>query len=164
METAIMSFARAIAYIYRPDVEGGLEEDPADPGGTTNRGLSQREYPELDVKTLSVEETTDIYHKDFWTPIHGDELPDSIAFALFDFAVNSGVPEAVHALQKALRISVDGIFGAETVHAAQIAPPKNLVRDLFSLRLVLMEKQPDYAHYGEGWRRRVIQTAIEAFQ
>lgn len=162
-----MSFARAIAYILRPDVEGGLVDDPDDPGGLTNLGYALHEHPEMtadQIRALTPATVAPLYQREYWEPIHGSELPDATAFALFDVAVNSGVTKAIRLLQTALRIPVDGLMGTQTIHAAQIAPPKSLVRDLFEQRLALMEAQPNYAHAGKGWRRRVIQTAIEAFQ
>ena len=35
--------------------EGGLVDDKDDPGGLTNLGLSQRAYPDDDIRGLSVE-------------------------------------------------------------------------------------------------------------
>jgi lysozyme family protein len=161
-----MSFARAMAYILRPDVEGGLSDDPLDPGGLTNLGYSIRAHPEMtpaEIRALTPATVGPLYQRDYWTPIHGDELPDPTGFALFDVAVNSGVPEAIKLLQRALNITVDGVMGPQTIRAACVAAPKNLVRDLSDARLDLMEAQPEYSRFGKGWRRRVIQTAIEAF-
>jgi lysozyme family protein len=162
-----MSFARAIAYILRPDVEGGFCDDPQDPGGITNCGISKRSHPDMtvdEIRALTPATAALIYQHEYWSAIHGDDLPDAVGFALLDFAVNSGVSAAIHTLQRVLGATADGVMGSQTVHAAQIMPPKSLVRDLFEQRLTLMEAQPNYAHDGKGWRRRVIQTAIEAFQ
>jgi lysozyme family protein len=162
-----MSFARAVAYILRPDVEGGLCDDPDDLGGLTNCGISIRAHPELtpeQIRALTPTTAALIYQRDYWTPIRGDELPDSVGFAMLDFAVNSGVSTAIHALQECVGISDDGVIGPHTISAIQLVPPKNLVRNLFEARLALMERQPNYWKFGKGWRRRVIQTAIEAFQ
>lgn len=162
-----MSFERALAYILRPDVEGGLVDDPEDPGGLTNLGYALHEHPEMtaeEIRALTPTTVAPLYQRDYWNLVHGDELPDSIAFAVFDLAVHSGVSQAIHLLQQALRIPSDGIAGPQTIHAAQIAPPRPLVRDLSNKRLALMEKQPHYQRYAEDWRGRVIQTAIEAFQ
>lgn len=162
-----MSFARAIAYILRPDVEGSYSDDPDDPGGLTNLGYSLRAHPEMtaeEIQALTPATVAPLYQRDYWEPLKADSLPDAVAFALLDFAVNSGVGAAVHALQHVLGLTADGVMGPKTVHAVQVAPPKSLVRDLFEARLALMEAQPNYGHDGKGWRRRVIQTAIEAFQ
>lgn len=162
-----MTFARAITYILRPDVEGKFSDDPEDPGGVTAYGYSLRAHPEMtaeEIRALTPVTVAPLYQHDYWIPLHGDSLPDAVAFALFDFAVNSGVGAAIHALQRALGVPVDGLIGPQTLKAAVTMPPKSLVRDLFEQRLALMEAQPNYAHDGKGWRRRVIQTAIEAFQ
>ena len=161
-----MSFSRAIAYILRPDVEGGISDDPLDPGALTAYGISIRSHPDMtpdEIRALTPTTVAPIYLREFWTPINGDQLPDPTSFALFDLAVNSGVSEAIRLLQHALGVTVDGVMGPQTIRAACVAAPKTLVRDLSELRLALMEAQPNYAHDGRGWRRRVIQTAIEAF-
>jgi lysozyme family protein len=159
-----VTFARAVAYVLRPDVEGRLEEDPQDPGGVTHFGISQKAYPKLDVRALTSEQAEQLYHQDYWLLIQGDQLPDPIGFALFDLAVNSGVTPAIRLLQRVLDVTADGLIGAQTLHVAQTAAAKAVVRDLSEERLALMASQPNYAHDGKGWRRRVIQTAIEAFQ
>jgi len=57
-------FDRAIKYVLKH--EGGLVNDPADPGGLTNRGITQRDYPHLDIAHLTEAETIAIYRKDYW--------------------------------------------------------------------------------------------------
>lgn len=84
---------RCVAFVLRN--EGGLVNHPSDPGGVTNYGISQRAYPSLDVRALKRSEAEEIYLRDYWTPIRGDELPEPIALVLLDFAVNSGVPRAL---------------------------------------------------------------------
>ena len=41
--------------------EGGYVNDPKDPGGETNFGISKRAYPDVDMKTLTKEGAKDIY-------------------------------------------------------------------------------------------------------
>ncbi|MBI5343968.1 MAG: hypothetical protein HZB83_01285, partial [Deltaproteobacteria bacterium] len=48
------NFERAIAFVLRH--EGGYANDPRDPGGETNFGISKRAYPMLNIKDLSVED------------------------------------------------------------------------------------------------------------
>lgn len=163
----LTGFQKAVAYILRPDVEGGLVEDPQDPGGITNHGISLRSHPDMtadQIRALTPDGAVEIYQREYWVHVHGDELPDPIAFALLDVSVNSGVSEGIKLLQHALGITVDGVMGPQTIRAACAAHPKDIVRDLSDRRLEFMESQPNYAHDGRGWRRRVIQTAIEAFQ
>jgi len=43
--------------------EGGLVDDPDDPGGLTNLGISQRAYPNEDIRGLTVERAKELYDK-----------------------------------------------------------------------------------------------------
>lgn len=60
------NFTRSIAFVL--SVEGGLVNNPADPGGLTKYGISQRSYPDLDIRNLSIEDAKEIYFRDYWTP------------------------------------------------------------------------------------------------
>ena len=48
------------------DHEGGYVNDPTDPGGETNYGISKRAYPKIDIKALTKHEAVKIYYKDYW--------------------------------------------------------------------------------------------------
>lgn len=157
-----MSFARAVAYVLR--AEGGYVNMPSDPGGETNFGISKRAYPDIDIKALTAQKAAQIYSDDFWEPIHGDQLPDAISFALLDFAVNSGVPAAIRSLQKVLSVNADGIMGPATVGSAIRADPRSVVERLSAERVLYLTLLPTWSTFGKGWIRRVISTAIEAFQ
>ena len=50
--------------------EGGYANDPDDPGGETNWGISKRAYPNLVIKALTREQAREIYQRDFWNRIH----------------------------------------------------------------------------------------------
>ena len=101
--------------------EGGLANNPNDRGGLTKYGISQRSYPDLDIESLTKDDARTIYKRDFWDKIQGDKLPNKTAFALFDFAVNSGPEEAVRRLQFALgpNLEIDGIMGPDTIKQAK---------------------------------------------
>lgn len=79
--------------------EGGLSTNPADKGGITNYGISQRAYPNIDIKNLTPEQAAQIYKRDYWDKIGGDNLPHDLAAVLFDTAVNHGVGTAKQMLK-----------------------------------------------------------------
>jgi lysozyme family protein len=54
--------------------EGGYVNNPADPGGETNWGISKRSYPQVDIKALTQQQAKWIYQRDFWDPL-GDAHP-----------------------------------------------------------------------------------------
>jgi lysozyme family protein len=64
------AFDKALALVLRH--EGGLVDDPRDPGGLTNCGISQRAYPDLDIRNLKVADIALIYRTDYWDAIKGD--------------------------------------------------------------------------------------------
>jgi len=111
-----MSFDRAIGFTLRQ--EGGYVHDPTDPGGETNWGISQRAYPDLDIKNLSRTDAIAIYRRDYWDTIRADELPPATAVALFDWHVHSGA-NAVRALQAIVGAGVDGVLGPMTLAAVK---------------------------------------------
>lgn len=135
--------------------ERGYVNDPADPGGETQWGISKRAYPHLDIKTLTREHAKDIYRTDFWQRVHADTLPDGVAFQLFDFAVNSGIETAVRYLQRALGVADDGHWGPRSQKAANAISESDLILALCAERLDFMTRLKNWDHAGKGWARRI---------
>jgi lysozyme family protein len=155
-----VSFARAVAYVLQ--AEGGLVDNPKDPGGLTAYGISQRAYPNEDIANMTPERAAQLYSADYWDPIRGDQLPDPLGVALLDFAVNSGVPTAIRAFQRALRVTPDGIMGPATIAAALRSIPRVAITSLSAERMALLTALPTWPDFGRGWTQRVVNTAIEA--
>jgi lysozyme family protein len=55
-------FLEAVAHLLHD--EGGYVDNPADPGGETNFGISKQSYPDVDIKNLTAEQATEIYYRD----------------------------------------------------------------------------------------------------
>jgi lysozyme family protein len=70
--------------------EGGFSSDANDPGGTTNFGISHRDYPQLDIANLTRDDAIAIYFRDFWNKARYAELPAAIAMKLFDLGGEHG--------------------------------------------------------------------------
>lgn len=71
--------------------EGGFTPGlPDDPGGATNMGISQRAYPDVDIKSLTVDAAKAIYLKDYWKPYMEQEIDQRLANCALDCAVNQG--------------------------------------------------------------------------
>ncbi|MBI5843717.1 MAG: peptidoglycan-binding protein [Deltaproteobacteria bacterium] len=100
--------------------EGGYVNDPTDPGGETQFGISKRAYPKEDIKALTRERAAEIYYRDYWKAPRFDRLKnDELAAKLFDLGVNCGTGNAVRFLQGALtllglRTPADGAMGPQT--------------------------------------------------
>jgi lysozyme family protein len=117
--------------------EGGYARLASDPGGATNFGISQRDYPHLAVESLTRESAVAIYFRDFWKAGRFGELPAPIAVKLFDLSVNMGPAHAAQCLQRALRacaitVADDGALGNATIAGATRAHPEALLAALRS--------------------------------
>jgi len=154
------AFRKAVEIVLRH--EGGLVDHPADPGGLTNFGISQRAYPGLDIRNLTREQAAAIYHRDYWLPVKGDELPPEVATVLFDMAVNMGVSRAVRLLQRSLNVPQDGLLGPRTIAACRDGGKRDLVANLTAERLLAYTGMRGFDTFGRGWTRRSILTALEA--
>ena len=136
--------------------EGGLVSDPADPGGTTKFGISQRAYPAEDIKSMTIERAKALYKRDYWDRIRGDELLAPIDEYTFDFAVNSGVPMASESLQGAVGALRDGRIGPKTIAALKLRKPRDVVRLMFVDRAMVFALNQNDRRYGRGWFSRLF--------
>jgi len=100
--------------------EGGYVNNPADPGGETNFGISKRSYPNVDIASLTKEAAAEIYRHDFWQ--YGDLSSQALATKCLDLTVNIGKRNGVELIQTALctikrPVGVDGQWGPHTQDA-----------------------------------------------
>lgn len=153
------AFQKAVALILKH--EGGYVNDPRDPGGETNFGISKRAYPNEDIKALTPQRAALLYHRDYWLAIKGDELPYPIALITFDMAVNAGVGTAIKLLQRALKVEVDGKLGPQTLAAAKTAGPEIATR-LSRHRITYYAALGGWQHYANSWTQRTLETLLAA--
>jgi lysozyme family protein len=149
--------------------EGGWSDNPRDPGGATMCGVTQAVYdvyrarfglPTRSVRLSTAEERSDIYHSRYWNRARGDLLPVGVDYAVFDFAVNSGVSRAVRTLQGIVGADQDGDAGKYTIAAvtrycAQYQPTA-LTDALCHARLQFLRNLPAFGDFGHGWMIRVM--------
>jgi len=134
--------------------EGGYVNNPADPGGETNWGISKRSYPDLDIKSLTRDGAKVIYLRDFWNAGKMDQFDGVIAFQTFDIAVNSGIQTAIRMLQRAAGVADDGSVGPITLAAVQAAGGPQMVMRLIAERLDFWRKLSTWGTFGAGWAGR----------
>jgi len=156
-------FSKAIGYVLAN--EGGYVNNPSDPGGETNFGISKRAYPYVDIKNLTRDEAAAIYQRDYWK---FDEMASQrVATKLFDACVNMGPSQAVRLLQLALGavevgppVVADGKLGPETIAHANAADEEKLL-DEFKARLAKFYAEEaingtGMAGFLLGWLRRAV--------
>lgn len=132
--------------------EGGYSNDPKDPGGETNWGISKRSYPQLDVKNLTKDQAMAIYYQDFWTPLK-DANP-AIKFQVFDFAVNSGIQTAIRKLQQVVGVADDGHWGPVSSAALGAMDINDVLMMFVAARLRFWASLSTWPTYGKGWALR----------
>lgn len=156
-----MNFSEALQHVLKH--EGGYIDHPDDPGGETNFGITvavARENGYLgDMRTIPMSVVESIYKRKYWDKVRADEMPESVRFALFDYAVNSGPGAAIRALQRVLGVSDDGVIGPMTLNAAQ-AQSAGLGSRLNGYRLKFMTELRIWPTFGKGWARRIADNLM----
>ena len=155
------NFERSLAFVIKH--EGGYVHHPRDPGGRTNLGVTQATYErwvgrsvdEAEMKALTTDDVAPIYRAEYWNRVRGDALPLGVEYALFDFAVNSGVRRAVRTVQRVVGVHDDGAIGPFTVGAIKATDPAELIEDLCNARMIFLRDLPHWDTFGRGWTRRV---------
>ena len=142
--------------------EGGYSNDPADPGGETNWGISKRSYPNVDIKDLTREGAKAIYLQDFWQRGHMDEYDPAIAFQVFDAAVNHGIETAVRLLQRAAGVADDGHIGPVTIAAVKAKSVTDMLMLFIAYRIKFWTRLSTWPSFGKGWANRAADDLIYA--
>lgn len=148
--------------------EGGYVDHPSDPGGRTNKGVTQAVYDRWrderglarrHVKEIEHAEVEAIYEAGYWVPPGCDRLRRRFDLVQLDTAVNMGPRRAVRLLQAAVGCGVDGVFGPETAQAAAGCDLDAAVAAYCDARLAyyraLAERRPELAVFLKGWTNRV---------
>ena len=155
------------------EFEGGYSTDHADKGNWTGGeigsgelkgtkyGISARAYPTLDIKNITIEQAKELYRKDYWNPIKGDQLNGDIGFHIFDFAVNAGVGPASRAAQAIAGAQVDGVIGPKSVAAINAVDEVEFIARLLGSRLSRMTVANTWGAHGKGWARRIATLLME---
>lgn len=180
------AFRAALSWVL--SAEGGFVNDPRDPGGATNMGVSLRAVAGLrdedgglefdldndeDVDAADIEllrERPDMveefYRERYWRPSGCDLLVWPASLLVMDAAVHSGPRVAVVTLQKALRVEQDGRVGPETATAAARIDTAVLARRFCTARTRffrdLVARRPPLEVFFDGWCSRQFGLLIEA--
>jgi lysozyme family protein len=148
--------------------EGGFVDDPYDPGGATNMGITLATYrswdhdPQLgvaNVKAMSRKIAAAIYYSMYWNVLGGHSLPAGIDLSVFDFGVNAGPRCSAELLQSALNFTgdqVDGCIGPETLRAAAAAKATHVIEAMAQLQVDYYRGLAAFDRFGQGWLDRTV--------
>lgn len=127
--------------------EGGYVNDPDDPGGATNFGVTIHTMRRLgldlthdgqvdarDVRKLTRAQAVDIFIEHYFVGPQVGQLPTPLQPSVFDMFVNAG-GNAIKLLQRLIcdmgyPVAVDGVLGPQSIaacHKAQKAAPDHMV-------------------------------------
>ena len=146
--------------------EGGYVDHPKDPGGPTNKGITQAVYDNWrksqnlsiqSVRGIADSEVAAIYKNLYWDRISGDSLPSGVDFAVFDFAVNSGVSRAAKTLQSVVGVTQDGVIGPATDQATKTY----VAMTVTNKRLAFMQSLSIWSTFGKGWSARIADVKAQ---
>jgi lysozyme family protein len=162
------NFEECLALVLKS--EGGFVNNPRDPGGMTNLGVTKvtyegyvnRHVDEAEMRSLTPDLVAPLYKKMYWDRIKGDDLPVGVDYCLFDLAVNSGVGKAGKLLQMALDLPADGIIGPMTLRALEGRDPEEIVEQVCQERLAFLQSLDTWNTFGKGWGQRVAEVEQHA--
>jgi lysozyme family protein len=166
--------------------EGGYVNDPADPGGETNRGITTGALNKaksqglvasgVTIKSLTadIESVRRIYGVNYYKAGKCDRAPHPLAYAHFDACVNHGLGGAGRLLQKTLNalgkaVAVDGAVGPKTLAALDALtmnkPVKEIAAEYNRRRAeyfqAIVRNRPASAKFLKGWLNRL--DSVSAF-
>ena len=157
--------------------EGGFVNHPADRGGATKYGITQKTLSDYigrdalrsEVEGLSEEVARDIYERNYYVGIRIDRLPEMIQPFIFDCAVNHGPRRAIKFVQSVCNqagytppLSVDGAMGPNTRKGAEWAAMEMgdvfleaLLEERRNFYRLIVERRPSQKVFLAGWMNRV---------
>lgn len=168
-------FSDALAVVLRE--EGGFVDDPRDPGGATNLGVTARTWHAWSgrpasptaMRALTPAKVAPLYKAWFWDKVAGDALPVALALAVFDCAVNAGPAVAVAMLQGVVGAPRSGNPGTTTMRAADTYVRTiglgKLIGRFCEARREHCRALAGFADFGRGWLARIerIEQAAQSW-
>ena len=157
--------------------EGGFVDDPHDPGGATNLGVTLntwalwvgRSVHDDEIRALTPALVAPLYKARYWGIAHCGLWPAGVDLMVFDAAVNQGPTMAVRYLQRAVGAAPDGIVGIATQAAVIGAATGDegavpLIGKIATERLAAYQRLPIqmFERFGKGWTARVARVQAKA--
>lgn len=150
--------------------EGGWVNNPSDPGGETNLGVTKAVWEEWtghEVKTmkgLTPADVAPMYKAKYWMACYANQLPLGIDYAVFDAAVNMGPGRAVKLLQECIGCVPDGTIGPRTIQLIDQKKPEDVIDAFSNRKTSFYEGLKGFPLFGKGWLKRVEDVKFNAMK
>jgi lysozyme family protein len=166
----LSNFHQSLALLLKH--EGGYSHHSQDPGGMTNLGVTAKVWQEWvghpvdekQMRALTAEDVAPLYKRKYWDACRADELVSGLDYAVFDYAVNSGVGRAAKTLQGCVGVTMDGGIGPATLAAVKDHNSAQLIENVCDKRLDFLQSLSTFTTFGKGWERRVNEVKAEALR
>jgi type VI secretion system secreted protein VgrG len=162
-------FARALPFVLQH--EGGWSDDPDDPGGATNQGITLATAQRHGIMTkdalrvITPEVVAAIYEADYWR--FGGVYDQRVATKLFDMTVNMGRKTSVKLVQNGLNelgasLIPDGCWGPATENCVNAVDSGQMLEMLCRVSeeryRAIVADRPKSAKYLNGWLKRAAEV------
>ena len=160
-----IEFEDALKFVLK--WEGGFTNHPKDPGGATNKGITQkvydvykvsRKHPKMSVKHILDFEVKDIYETKYWDLVRAKWLKAPLGLVMFDTAVNFGPAGAIRRLQKALKVTITGTWTQEISDVIHECDAGKVALEICKLRKIWrnyrVKQNPSQKVFLKGWLNR----------
>lgn len=156
--------------------EGGFSDDPRDPGGATEHGVTLAVFRKVmknpgltaaDLRSITPEQEMEVYKPGYWNAVRGDDLPSGIDLMTFDFGMNCGPGESEMLLQEAAGLTgddVDGVLGQMSMAAISRGSPSDLIAKLVGMQKAHYRSLRTFRFFGAGWLARTDRRAAAALK
>lgn len=157
--------------------EGGYVDDPQDPGGATNLGVTlatarafkldmdgDGDVDKADVRALNPAAVAPVYHRGYWLASSADICGTGLDYIVFDCAVNQGVGRAVRWLQTVAKVTPDGMVGPTSSKAIQALDVGRAIKDFARLREEHYRSLQRFPRFGKGWLNRLGEVQAKALE
>lgn len=146
--------------------EGGYVDNPADPGGETRWGITQRVARangyQGDMRDYPIDSARSVAKKLYWDSLRLDEFDDRMSFAMLDANYNGG--HVVLWAQQAVGVKADGKLGPATMSALRAADPLRFVMAFTAYRILYQTACRTWSTFGRGWSRRDARNLLKAVE
>lgn len=141
----LSNYTKSLAYVLKD--EGGYTNDPRDPGGPTNFGITIADYRMYinkggtaeDVKNMTVTQAKTIYKSKYWDAMNCSDLPSGVDYTVFDYGVNSGITRSKRVYNQFKSLS----------------DPVKIINAINDERLAFLKSLKTWPTFGKGWGPRV---------